>query len=54
MMSSDISSLIQVMLHKIVTVAQVQPEPYSKLSFILLKRLALSYAGCDEDLVAFF
>ena len=39
------------MLHKIIAVAQVPFEPY-KLSFILLKHLALSYAGCDGDLVA--
>ena len=40
------------MLHKIIAVAQVPFEPY-KLCFILLKHLALSYTGCDGDLVAF-
>ena len=39
------------MLHKIIAVGQVPFEPY-KLSFILLKHLAQSYAGCDGDLVA--
>ena len=52
-MASDLPSLILVMLHKVVAVAQAPYGPYNRPSSILLQHLAPNYAVCDEDLVAF-
>ena len=52
-MPPGLPSLIQIMLHKVVAVAQAPFGPYNRLSSILLLHLALSYAVCDVDFCCF-